>query len=250
VRPEAIVPREIVFGEAELDAIHRQVMAVAVPRGVRRRIEFFAAQFDFCDLAAQDLEYKSKDTIRIAGRTLSAVCANDCGRDKVKALCSQTENGLSVRSLMTILGFVKALAWFRGSGEAGVDDVRNLVPWILHEKLVQNPTSPFFDQAEHGVFRLDRVAWIRRAFDLACQEYARLDLDRDDGVAVLDEEFDKGLDGLPEAEVRRRLAAIESQLAAMAKGTKLYAHVHNDVLKLKYYHQRYSNYLRWLRWQG
>jgi hypothetical protein len=34
----------------------------------------------------------------------------------------------------------------------------------------------------------------------------------------------------------------------MAKGTKLYAHVQNDVLKLKYYHQRYSNYLRWLTW--
>ncbi len=250
VKPEAIVPREIVFSEAELDAIHEQVMAVALPRAVRRRIEFFAAQFDFCDLAAQDLEYKSKDTIRIAGKTLSSVCANDCGRDKVKALCSQTENGLSVRSLMTILGFVKALAWFRGAREASVDDVRNLVPWILHEKLVQNPTSPFFDQAGHGVFRLDRVAWIRRAFDLACREYARLDLDRDDGVAVLDEEFDKGLDGLPEAEVKRRLAAIESQLAGLAKGTKLYAHVHNDVLKLKYYHQRYSNYLRWLRWQG
>ncbi len=32
--------------------------------------------------------------------------------------------------------------------------------------------------------------------------------------------------------------------------TKLYAHVQNDVLKLKYYHQRYSNYLRWLQWQG
>jgi hypothetical protein len=25
--------------------------------------------------------------------------------------------------------------------------------------------------------------------------------------------------------------------------------VHADVLKLKYYHQRYSNYLRWLTWQ-
>ena len=250
VRPEEIVPREIVFSEAELDEIHRQILRMPIPRDVRRRLEFFASQFDFCDLAAQDIEYKSKDTIRLAGRTLAQVCANDCGRDKVKALCSQTENGLSVRSLMTLLSLVKTLAWFRGHAEVSIDDVRQLVPWVLHEKLVQNPTSPFFDQAGHDLLRIDRVAWLRRAFDLALEEYARLDLDHVDPVADLDEVFERGLDGVPAAEVRERMAGIEAQLGALQKGTKLYAHIHNDVLKLKYYHQRYSNYLRWLTWQG
>jgi MoxR-like ATPase len=250
VKPEEIVPRELVFAERELDEVYARVLAVRVPRPVRRRLEFFAAQFDFCDLAARDIEYKSKDSIRIAGKTLSMVCANDCGRDKVKALCSQTENGLSVRALLSLLSFVKALAWFRGADEITVDDVRAIVPWILHEKLIQNPTSPFFDQAGGTVFRIDRIGWLRRAFDLACEEYVRLDLDRDDPVAGMDDEFERGLDGLPEADVRRRMNAIETHLAGLAKGTKLYAHVHNDVLKLKYYHQRYSNYLRWLSWRG
>jgi hypothetical protein len=76
-----------------------------------------------------------------------------------------------------------------------------------------------------------------------------LDLDRDDPVAAIDDAFERGLDGVPENEVRKQLNAIETQLATLAKGTKLYAHVHADVLKLKYYHQRYSNYLRWLTWQ-
>jgi hypothetical protein len=155
-----------------------------------------------------------------------------------------------VRALLSLLSFVKALAWFRGADEITVDDVRAIVPWILHEKLIQNPTSPFFDQAGGTVFRIDRIGWLRRAFDLACEEYVRLDLDRDDPVAGMDDEFERGLDGLPEADVRRRMNAIETHLAGLAKGTKLYAHVHNDVLKLKYYHQRYSNYLRWLSWRG
>lgn len=249
-RPEALVPREVVFTEAELDDVHRQILAVAFPDPVRRRLEFFASQFDFCDLAAQEIEYKTKDTIRIAGKTLSAVCAGDCGRDKVAALCSQTENGLSVRALMATIGFTKALAWFRGNAEVTLDDVRNIVPWMLHEKLTQNPTSPFFDQTGNAVYRIDRVGWIRRAFDLACAEYVRLDLDRSDPLTAMDAEFGRGLDGLPEAEVRRRMTAIESHLTGLAKGTKLYAHVQNDVLKLKYYHQRYSNYLRWLTWKG
>ncbi|HET9933821.1 MAG TPA: hypothetical protein VFQ35_24120 [Polyangiaceae bacterium] len=250
VKPEEIVPREIIFSEAELDEIYQQVLRIPLPRPVRRRLEFFASQFDFCDLAAQDLEYKTKDTIRIAGKSLSTVCANDCGRDKVRSICSQTENGLSVRSLLTLLSFVKTLAWFRGAPEVSLEDVRQLVPWVLHEKLVQNPTSPFFDQSTNGIYRIDRVAWIRRAFDLACEEYVRLDLDRSDPIMAIDDVFDRGLDGVPEPEVRKRMHEIETHLAQLAKGTKLYAHVQNDVLKLKYYHQRYSNYLRWLTWTG
>jgi hypothetical protein len=249
IQPERIVPREITFTEDELDSTYSQILKVAIPRPLRRRLEFFAAQFDFCDLAAREIEYKSKDTIHLSGQSLSTVCANDCGRDKVKCLCSQTENGLSVRSLMTLLAFAKGLAWFRGEPETTLEDVRQILPWILHEKLAQNPTSPFFDQTGNGIYRIDRIAWIRKAFDLACEEFVRLDLDRDDSVAALDDAFDRGLEGLPEPEVLKQLNAIETHLAKLARHTKLYAHVQADVLKLKYYHQRYSNYLRWLTWR-
>lgn len=246
VKPETLLPKELVFTSEELDAVHAQILKVSIPRAVRRRLEFFAAQFDFCDLAAKEIEYKSKDTIHLAGKTLAQVCAEDCGRDKAKCICSQTENGLSVRSLMTLLAFSKGLAWFRGQREVGLPDVRQIVPWILHEKLTQNAGSPFFDGTGNGIYRVDRVAWIRRAFDLACEEFVRLDLDRTDPLLELDEAFDRGLEGVAAGEVRKRLSAIETHLAGLAKGTKLYAHVHSDVLKLKYYHQRYSNYLRWL----
>ena len=249
VKPERMVPPEVVLSTAELDTAYRQVLRVPIPAGVRRRLEFFAAQFDFCDLAAEDVEYKSKDTIRLSGKTLSAVCAADCGRDKIKSLCSQTENGLSVRALMTILHFAKTLAWFRGQPEVSLADLRQILPWCLHEKLQPNSTSPFFDQPGASIFRIDRIAWIRKAFDLACEEFVRLDLDRDDPVIGLEERFDRGLDGVAEGEVRKELNAIESLLGRLAKGTKLYAHVHADLLKLKYYHQRYSNYLRWLTWR-
>ncbi|HLX64995.1 MAG TPA: AAA family ATPase [Planctomycetota bacterium] len=246
VKPEKIVPKEIVFTEKELEDAYAQILKVPIPRPVLRRVEFFFAQFDFCDLAAQDIEYKSKDTIRLAGKTLASVCANDCGRDKIKCICSQTENGLSVRALMTLLSFAKTLAWFRGSSEVTVFDVRQIVPFLMHEKLVQNSSSPFFDQTGNSIYRIDRVAWIRKAFDLANEEFVRLDLDRNDLVAKIDETFEKGLDGVPEADVRKQLNTIETQMGEMAKNSKLYAHVQADVLKLKYYHQRYSNYLRWL----
>src|SRR5262252_9783492 len=52
IRPEEVVPPQIVFDAGECDRVHKEVMKVAVPRPILRRLEFFAAQFEFCDAAA------------------------------------------------------------------------------------------------------------------------------------------------------------------------------------------------------
>jgi len=119
---------------------------------------------------------------------------------------------------------------------------------VLHDKLVQNPDSPFFEQADNQSLRSDYVSWIRNLFDAACREYDRLDLDRNDPVAEFMKQLDSGLDGVSEKEVRSRLVAIERVLREWSKGRKLYGHLFDDLLKLKYLHQRYTNYLRWLIW--
>ena len=102
----------------------------------------------------------------------------------------------------------------------------------------------------NAAYRIDKVAWIRKLFDLACAEYDRLDLDRDDPVAAISAEFEKGLEGVTEKQVRAQLVRIERVLSQWAKGRKFYGHMFDDVLKLKYLHQRYTNYLKWLLWKG
>ena len=67
---------------------------------------------------------------------------------------------------------------------------------------------------------------------------------RDIGV-----DFDRGLDNVSESETRKQLVRIERTIAELTKGRKLYGHLYDDLLKLKYLHQRYSNYLRWLKTQ-
>jgi MoxR-like ATPase len=66
-------------------------------------------------------------------------------------------------------------------------------------------------------------------------------------VAELAALFRQGLDGVSENEVRSRLVKIEGLIADWAKGRKLYGHLYDDLLKLKYLHQRHTNYLRWLQ---
>ncbi|HEY9071466.1 MAG TPA: ATPase [Candidatus Ozemobacteraceae bacterium] len=249
IRPEDVVPRSVIFTDDELDRAQREILAVSIPPTLLRRIEFFTAHFEFCDVAADQIEYKTKDTAKLGGVDWETITGLDTGKDRVRDLGSQTRNGLSVRAMMTVLAYAKALAWFRGLGEVGFEDVRQIIPFVLHDKLVQDPDSPFFEQAGNATFRTDRIGWIRRLFNLSCQEYDRLGLDRDDPVAALLAEIGRGLDGVGEAEVRKRLGGIERLIGEIGKGRKLYGHLFDDVLALKYMHQRYTNYLKWLSWK-
>jgi MoxR-like ATPase len=250
VKPEEVVPAPIIFTAEQCDALQRQILAVRVPPPVLRRLEFFASQFEFCDHAAAQLEYKTKDTAKLSGIDWAQLASLETGKDKLKDVGAQTRNGLSVRSLMTALVFVKAMSCFRGATDVELEDVRQILPFVLHDKLVQDPDCPFFEAAENAVLRTDKVGWIRKMFDMACAEYERLRLDDDDPVAEMTAEFAGGLDGLNEKQVRGRLVNIEKVIAGWSKSRKFYGHQFDDVLKLKYLHQRYTNYLRWLEWNG
>ena len=90
---------------------------------------------------------------------------------------------------------------------------------------------------------------MRQLFDASCAEYDRLDLDRTDPVGVLAAQFALGLEGLAEKEALQRLTDIERLVAQLTKGRKLYGPLHDDLMLLKYLHQRYRNYLLWVRQQ-
>jgi len=249
LRPEQIVPRQIVFTEAEGDRMQQEIRAVSMPEEVRRRLEFFSSQFEFCDVAAEQFEYKTKDTARLAGVEWHNVTAQDTGRDRLKDLGCQTRNGLSVRALMTLMLYAKAIAYFRGNRVVELDDVRQILPFVLHDKLSIDSDAPFFDAPGNSAYRTDRIGWLRKILDLACSEFDRLDLDREDPVARMFQELKHGLEGVTEAETRSRLVKIERLITDWAKAGKLYGHLYDDLLALKYMHQRYTNYLRWMKTQ-
>lgn len=249
IRPEEVVPGELVFTEAQSERMYREIAHLPVPPPVLRRFEFFASQFEFFEAAGMQLEYKTKDALKLSGLDAASLAALDSGRDRLKDLGVQTQNGLSVRAMMSVLIFAKALAYMRGVDTVGLEDMRQILPFVLHDKLQPALDAPFFEAAGNGVLRVDRVSWIRTLFDLSCQEYDRLALDKDDPVGKLSEQFARGLDGLQETEVSARLVEIERLLASWSKSRKLFGHLYDDVLYLKYLHQRYTNYRAWLQWK-
>ena len=246
VSPEDLLPPEIVFTPAELERIEKDIRAVRFPPALRRRLEFFAAEFEYFEPGARQLEYMTKDTVKVTAVPFESFS----DADDAALPGSQTKNGLSVRALMTCLVFAKALAYFRGAPEVSHEDLRQILPFVLHDKLVQNRSAKFFDAPENGALRSDLVTWIRTLFDRASQEYDRLGREREDPVGRELERFDEGLEGLDMKEIDARLAGVERALRAIEKGGKLYGPLFDDVLALKYLHQRYSNYRTWLRCRG
>lgn len=250
IQPEKMVPPEIIFSEDELDTVYQEVLEVSIPDGLLRRLEFFAGQFEFCEQGADILEYKTKDNIKLSGLEFTQVVAAESGKDRWKDLGLQTKNGLSVRAIMTALIFVKACAYFHGAKEVTLEDMRNILPFVLHDKLVQHQDAPYFSQQGREIYRVDRIGWLRNLFDLSCAEFDSLNLEKDDPVGRISDDFNAGLEGLSAEDTRKQLVRIERLMEQYSSGRKLHGPMYDDILKLKYLHQRYSNYLRWLEWKG
>ncbi len=244
-----MIPEEIIFSEDELDQINNQIRSIEIASPLRKRIEFFCRQFEFFEPASDRLEYMTKDTAKLSGMDFRTLFRQETGKDLVKDLGSQTTNGLSVRKISTLLIFSKALAYFRGNKQVELEDIRQILPFVLHDTLSPHLESPFFDQAGNERYRVDRIVWLRKLFDLSCQDYLGQNLDQDDPVDRFDVEFKKGLENVSLREIDKRLLDIEKQLHAWSQDKKLYGYRADDILKLKYFYQRYSNYRRWLQWK-
>jgi MoxR-like ATPase len=241
-RPLEYVPADVVFSTEELEAIEREIRATPVPAAVLDLLGFFAGQLDFCKRASTRVEFMNKDTLHLAGRKVSHVCNEDCPLDKLANPCSQTENGISARALQTLILFSKAIAYFRGAAAVDIEDVRQILPWVLHDKLRPNLHSAFFQRAEHHPLQNDRSDWIRRLFDQTRTAHAAYAKTRPP-VAAFKAEAAVNLDGLARAEVERRLRVIRDALDQLLKRSEMNGSVYEDVVLLKSLHCRYENLL-------
>jgi MoxR-like ATPase len=232
---EEFVPEDIVFRPEELDQADQDIRAIPVPADVLDALGFFLGQLDFCRRASDQLEYMNKDTLHLAGQRVAHVCTEDCPLDKHENLCSQTENGVSPRAFQAILHYARALAYFRGQPAVQVADLRQVVPWVLFDKLKINSQSAFFQKLENKVLLTDRVGWIRQLFDRALQQQAAYQEVRTP-LLVLQQRADALRDGQP----KKTLAEVRKAIEDLLANNELNGPVYEDLLRLK------STYVRLL----
>lgn len=245
-KPEEHVPAELVFGPDEQSAMRAAIRAVPVPAEVRRRLEFFLGHFEFVQGGGRRFEYRTKDTVTTAGGRVAEVIEANSGADLMTDPGAQTLNGLSVRALQTLIVYAKAVAWFRGRDAVSVADVGAMLPFVLRGKLLPNPTHPRFDVGAERELSTDVMSWLADLFAESCRQFDALGRGADDPVGDLLAQLEAGLDGVGAVEAGRRLTEIEARLRTVAGTGKLYGRDFDDLVALKYLHQRYTAYLRWL----
>jgi len=107
VKPEEIVPPQIIFTPDQWDQLHRQILAVRVAPEILRRLEFFASQFEYCKQAAWQLEYKTKDTAKLSGIDWAHLASLDTGKDADWFQSTQ----IVILAIVTAIGFAAFLIW-------------------------------------------------------------------------------------------------------------------------------------------
>ena len=118
IRPEEVVPGQIIFSEEEGNRLHaRDSHACKCPRPILRRLEFFASQFEYLRAGGRADRIQDQGHGEAGRRRVVAGHGPRHGQGQAEGPRRQTRNGLSVRSLMTSLMFVKAMAYFRGAAE-------------------------------------------------------------------------------------------------------------------------------------
>ncbi|MFG6504659.1 AAA family ATPase [Microbacterium sp. P05] len=244
-KPEEHVPGELVFSGAEQTAMRSAIRAVPFPAEVRRRLEYFLGQFEFVQQGGRRFEYRTKDTVTTAGGRVGEAIEANTGADLAVDLGTQTLNGLSVRSLQTLVLYAKAMAWFRGRDAVGLEDVAAVLPFVLRGKLLVHASHPRFDVGAERELLTDTASWLADLFAQSCRQYDAAGRDVDDPVGDLLAQLDRGLDGVSIVDAQRRLTEIEGQIRRIAGVGKLYGRDFDDLTALKYLHQRYSAYLRW-----
>jgi len=229
--PEQHVPSDIVFTPEELDQAAKDIRRIQCPDNVLQLLGFFLGQLDFCRQASQQLEGMNKDTLHLANRRVAHVCTEDCPLDKQLNLCSQTESGISPRTYQSVIHYAKALAFFRGNEAVEFEDLRQLMPWLLFDKLKVNPQSQFFQKGENKVYLNDRGSWIRQMFDLAVQQYAAYQPIHNPILALESELRDA--EKLSTAELHRKQQQIQLHVKDLLERHELNGPVHDDLMRLK-----------------
>jgi MoxR-like ATPase len=245
-RPEDHVPSELVFGSDARHAMAAAIRAVPVPADVRRQLEFFSSHFEFVQHGGRRFEYRTKDTVATAGASVSESIGSNSGADLEADLGSQSVNSISVRALQSLITYAKAMAWFRGEQAVTIRDVSAVLPFVLRGKLLPNTEHPRFDSAVDHELLTDSIAWLGELFDESVRQFGALGLGEKDAVGLLLAEVAEGLDGLSAVDVSRRITTVESTISNFSRSGKLYGRDYDDLLALKYLHQRYTNYQRWL----
>ena len=167
--PEELVPSEIVFTPGELEAIYaRDPGAWRCPTAVLERARLLPGPARLLPHGLAAVRVQEQGHAATGRPERSARSAPSTARSTRRCTSAPRPRTAS-RCARTRRRCTSPRRWPTSAATARSSrrTCAQIVPWVLHEKLVPNARSPFFEREGQRALLQDRVAWIRDMFDMA-----------------------------------------------------------------------------------
>jgi hypothetical protein len=244
--PDASVPADAVFTAEELDEAEAEIRAVPVPPGVLETLGFLAGSSSSAGAPpiTSSSATKTPSTSRARRWPSSATKIAPSIRPSTSARRPRTGSPPGVSSHPALR---EGARLFRGKPAVGVDDIRQVLPFCLFDKLHKNPQSPFFQKAEHRVLLLDQRSWIQRLFDQALTQHAAFGPVREMVRELRVEAESPAASAASAADLKRRIAKVQRTIDEVIRKADFSGLVYDDLVLLKSIHDGYVRRLDAIR---
>ena len=130
------------------------------------KLAHFVSEINYCDKAGTTLESKTKSHA-LSKKPADGLCTDCHYREKS---CAFTNEPISPRAFMSIQGYSKAVAWFRGQSQVTDETLAAVLPYALWHKLEITPKAIEQDPR----FENDRIGFIRFLFGETNKNFIQL----------------------------------------------------------------------------
>ncbi len=157
------IPPSLKVTDKEIEDGRTEISKVALDTDAFYFIVNFIAELNYCNEAGVDLEHKTK-AFALNKKPSQGLCNNCHYKGHI---CSLTDNDLSPRTYFAIIAYSRTMAWFRGKDKASIEDVEQIIPYVVWHKL--HPTRYVFEN--NSVYENDRVAFVKGLIDQVKNNY-------------------------------------------------------------------------------
>jgi len=151
------------FNTNDISQIRKDIKSVKISDDASSRLAYFLSEMNYCNMGGRNIERKNKGNAVF--KKPGAACENCSQYNNEHNICSKTENGVAVRSFMSVDKFVRAHAWWRGSKTVEVEDLENVLPYVLAHRLT--PTR----NADDEIYQNDKIALVQDLFEVSNNSY-------------------------------------------------------------------------------
>jgi len=141
---------ELYFSKAERDKAWNEMKDLDFDKEARAYVHYLISQINFCRRAASSNYNPCAPAFMTKGNCEVQKPDQLCGECHFTnaAVCSYTENELSVRALKSVYKYSRAMAWFLDQKEVTIETVKQTFPFVARHRL--KFTNSLFGDAENA----------------------------------------------------------------------------------------------------